>query len=171
MSQLEQAVTVACPLAQAGMRLRRFFQDHGNREGNTAKLTLAIELDIPGVPTPLTLKRTVVATIQAHHLPADMEPRYRVQWAPEVPGPFPMFAGELVVESADDYDSFGLRLIGAYSPPLGLVGQAFDQAMGNHIAGAAAGDLLHRIKEVIERDFQADEAAKGFAVHDVPSDG
>jgi hypothetical protein len=170
MSQLKQEVTVACPLAQAATRLQRYFREHGNREGDIAKLTLSIELDIPGVPTPLTLKRSVVATIQPHHLAADMEPRYLVQWAPEVPGPFPMFSGELIVESMDDYNSFRLRLGGEYSPPLGLLGQAFDQAMGNHIARAAAGDLLRRIKEAIERDFQADEAAKGFAVHDAPAD-
>jgi hypothetical protein len=38
--------------------------------------------------------------------------------------------------------------------------------MGNHIAHAAARDLLHRMKDAIERGFEVDEAAKGLAVHD-----
>jgi hypothetical protein len=171
MSQLDQEVTVTCPLAQAAARLRHFFKEHGNPDGDTSKLTLRIEVNIPGVPTPLTLQRAVIATIQLHHLPSDMEPRYQVQWAPEVPGPFPLFAGELVVESMDDYDSFRLRLKGAYTPPLGLVGQGFDNAMGNHVAQATAADLLHRIRDVIERDYQANEALKGYAVRDAPSNG
>jgi len=170
MSHLEQQVTVTCPLAQAAMRLRHFFREHGNSDGDTAKLTLRIEVDIPGIPTPLTLQRAVIATIEPHRLPADMDPRYSVQWTPEEPGPFPLFSGELVVESTDDYDSFGLRLSGRYTPPLGLVGQGFDIAMGNHVAQAAASDLLHRIKDAIERDFQADEAGKGFAVGHAASD-
>jgi hypothetical protein len=168
---LEQQVTVTCPLAQAATRLRNFFSANGNPDGDTAKLTLRIEVGIPGLPTQLTLQRAVLATLQPHHLPADMEPRYSVQWAPEVPGPFPLFSGELVVESTDDYDSFGLRLSGNYTPPLGLVGQGFDMAMGNRVAQAAASDLLHRIKDLIERDFQADEALKGFAQHHAASDG
>ena len=170
MSHLEQQVTVTCPLAQAAMRLRHFFREQGNRDGDTARLGLRIELGIPGIPTQLSLERAVIATIRPQRLALDMEPRYSVQWTPEEPGPFPLFSGELVVESTDDYDSFGLRLSGRYTPPLGLVGQGFDIAMGNHVAQAAASDLLHRIKDAIERDFQADEAGKGFAVGHAASD-
>lgn len=171
MSQLEQQVTVACPLAQAASRLKHFFREHGNPDGDTAKLELRIEVNIPGMASPLRFGRAVIATIQPHHLPADMEPRYAVQWAPEVPGPFPLFSGELLVESMDDYDSFRLRLSGSYTPPLGLVGQGFDHAVGNHVAQTTAANLLDRIKDVIERDFAADEAGKGFAVRDASSDG
>jgi hypothetical protein len=167
---LEQQVAVTCPLAQAAMRLRNFFRAHGNPDGDTAKLELRIEVGIPGIPTQLSLQRAVIATIQPHHLAADMEPRYSVQWTPEVSGPFPLFSGELVVESRDDYDSFGLRLSGRYTPPLGLVGQGFDIAMGNRVAQGTASDLLHRIKDAIEQDYQADEAGKEFAVRHAPSE-
>ncbi len=153
------------------MRLNRFFREHGNPEGDTAKLELRIEANLPRTPASLTLQREVIATIQAHHLPADMEPRYRVQWAPEVPGPFPLFSGELVVEGLEDYDSFRLRLRGDYTPPLGLLGQGFDTVIGNHIAQATASDLLQRVREIIERDFRADETAKGFVASDAVSDG
>jgi hypothetical protein len=160
MSHLEQRRSVTCPLAQAGMRLKGFFREHGNAEGDTAKLSLGIDLDVPGLPAPLALQRSVIVTIRPHHLPADMEPRYAVQWAPEIPGPFPLFAGELVVEAGDDYNSFTLFMSGNYTPPLGLVGKGFDAVLGNRVAQSTAEGLLLRIRDAIERGFAADEARK-----------
>lgn len=160
-SHLDKAVIVKCPLAQAALRLRQYFRDHGNTDGDTMKLTLGIDVPVPGSTAPVAVKRGVIATIQAHHLSADMAPRYRVQWAPEVPGPLPLFAGELVVGGDDDFDSFSLRLSGTYTPPLGIFGKGFDLAIGHRIAIATADDLLHNIQRAIERDYRADEARKG----------
>ena len=92
-----------------------------------------------------------------------MTPRYNVEWAPETPGPFPLFRGELVVEGMDDYDSFRLLLTGDYTPPLGVVGKSFDAAVGHRVAQATAHDLLDRIRILTEEDFGADEAAKGLS--------
>jgi hypothetical protein len=164
MSNIEQRRSVACPLAQAGMRLKQFFSLHGNREGDIAKLTIGIDLEVPGLAVPLALTRAVVVTIQPHHLPADMEPRYRVQWAPERPGPFPLFSGELIVESADDYNSFILCIAGNYTPPLGVVGQGFDAVVGNRVAQSTVEGLLQRIGGSIELEFAADEAKKHVAL-------
>jgi len=115
---------------------------------------------VPGLPTPLTLERSVIATIKLHHLAADMTPRFAVQWTPEKPGPFPLFAGELLVEAGNDYDTFTLRLSGTYMPPLGVVGKGFDTVLGNRIAQATAADLLHRLKDMIEQEFEVDEQRK-----------
>ncbi len=152
-----------CPLAQAAARLHDFFREHGNPEGDLAKLTLRLNANIAGFSLP-PIERTVIASIQPHHLPADTTPRYRVQWAAEHSGPFPLFAGELVVESGDDYDTFTLFLRGDYTPPLGLVGKGFDAALGNRIARATANDLLHHVKELVEREFQSNEARKDRSV-------
>jgi len=160
MSQLEQHRSVACPLAQAAMRLKHFFQQHGNADGDTVKLSIGIDLDVPGLPAPLALQRSVVVTVRPHHLAADMEPRYLVQWAPELHGPFPLFEGELVVEGGDDYNTFVLCLRGNYTPPLGLVGKGFDAVVGNRVAQATADGLLHRIRDSIEQAFGVDEARK-----------
>ncbi len=89
-----------------------------------------------------------------------MTPRYQVQWAPETAGPFPLFSGELVVDSGNDFDTFALRLRGNYTPPLGLVGKGFDVAVGNRVAQATANDLLHRVRDFIEREFRTDEGRK-----------
>ena len=92
-----------------------------------------------------------------------MTPRYAVAWAPEEPGPFPLFAGELRVENAEDYDAFWLVLRGSYEPPLGLVGAAFDAIVGSRIAAICARNLLTEIADNIETEFAADEARKGAA--------
>lgn len=160
MSTLDQRVIILCPLAQAAARLRQFFHGNGNAEPDTVRLVLHANVDIPGVSTPGGLERAVIATIQPRHLAADMTPRYSVQWAPETPGPFPLFAGELFVDCGDDYDTFRLRLSGEYKPPLGLLGKGFDAVVGRRIAQATASDLLRRIKDLVERQFAADEERK-----------
>ena len=91
-----------------------------------------------------------------------MTPRYSVAWAPEDPGPFPLFAGELRVENAEDYDAFWLVLEGSYEPPLGLVGAAFDRIAGARIAAICARNLLARIADEIETEFTEDEARKTY---------
>jgi len=160
MSELQERIDVACPLPQAAARLKHFFYEHGNAEDDTLKLDLRLDVNVPGLSTPLTLERSVIATIQLHHLPADMTPRFTVHWAPEKPGPFPLFTGELLVEAREDYDSFTLRLSGTYTPPLGVVGKGFDVVLGNRIAQATAIDLLHRLKDMIEQQFEIDEGRK-----------
>ncbi|GAC1307302.1 MAG: hypothetical protein NVSMB19_19960 [Vulcanimicrobiaceae bacterium] len=169
MSHLDQRTSITCPLAQAATRLKHFFREHGNKDGDTAKLTLGINVDMAGIATPAALQRSVIVTIQPHQLPADMTPRYRVQWAPEKPGPFPLFAGELVVGGGADFDTFSLRLSGSYTPPLGLVGKGIDVAVGNRVAQSTANDLLHRIKNFIEREFEADEARKPHGLRREPT--
>lgn len=159
-SQLEQQVDIACPLAQATSRLRDFFKAHGNADGDTLKLDLRLDVHVPGMESPIIVERPIIATVQAHHLPADMTPRFAVQWAPEKPGPYPLFSGELLVESGDDYNSFILKLTGAYTPPLGIFGKGFDAVVGNRIAQATATDLLHQLKTMIEQDYQENEARK-----------
>jgi hypothetical protein len=160
MSHLEERVSVACPSAQAGLRIRNFFANHADAGAEAATLTLRLDINLPPLMTPFTLQRSVLATIAPNHLTGDMTPRYRVQWAPEVPGPFPLFSGELLVGGESDYDTFSLRLSGDYTPPLGFFGKAFDLALGNRVAQATASDLLCQVRDLIERDYQEDEARK-----------
>lgn len=160
-SHLDRQVIVACPLPQAALRLAHYIRDHRNADSDTIKLHLGIDVALPGSSTAVAVKRAVIATIQPHHLAADMTPRYRVQWAPEVAGPWPLFSGELLVCGGNDFDSFSLQLTGTYTPPLGHFGEGFDLAIGHRIANATADDLLAHMKDAIERDFGADEARKG----------
>lgn len=160
MSHLQKRISVACPLAQAGVRLGDFFREHGNANGDTAKLSLHVDVKLPGLPMRVTLQRAVIVTLQPHRLPGDMTPRFNVQWAPEHPGPFPLFSGELLVESGDDYNTFTICLRGDYTPPLGIAGAGFDFLLGNYVAGVTASNLLHVIRDSIASKFEASEAGK-----------
>ncbi len=164
MSHIDRRLSVACPLGQARKRLEAFFRSAGNREGDTLKLSLHVEIPVPGLARAIDLSRSVIATIRPHPRPADMEARYSVQWAAQKPGPFPLFSGEMLVEGGADYDSFVLHLVGTYEPPLGALGGAFDALVGRRLAAATANNLLHQIRDVVERDFEADEERKREAV-------
>jgi hypothetical protein len=159
-TRIAQRTLVQCPLAQAAHRLTGFFRAHGNAAGDTARLSLGIDARVAGLPVPLHLERAVIVTLRPAHRAADMTPRYTVAWAPEEPGPFPLFAGELRVDGAEDYDAFWLVLEGSYEPPLGLVGAAFDAILGARIASTCARNLLAQIAESVEAAFAADEARK-----------
>jgi hypothetical protein len=159
-TQIFQRTLVHCPSAQSARRLANAFSDHGNQAGDTSKLLLFLNLNVPGVSAPLRVKRAVIVTLQRHPLEGDMDPRYLVQWAPAEPGPFPLFAGELRLEGDEDYDTFNLVLEGSYDPPLGLVGAGFDVIVGGHIAGICARNFLSTVADRIERAFAIDEARK-----------
>jgi len=163
MTKMHELVAVAAPLSQAASRLDEFFRVHGSEGGDMARLTLRLALNVPGLGSPLSIERDVIATIAPAHKPEDMTPRYRVQWAPETPGPYPLFAGELRVGAADDYDAFYLILDGSYEPPLGIAGGAFDALAGKYIAQQTALDLLSNVKSFIETAFARNEAGKAGA--------
>ncbi|MBV9439810.1 MAG: hypothetical protein JOZ24_07450 [Candidatus Eremiobacteraeota bacterium] len=62
---------------------------------------------------------------------------------------FPQFHGTVRLRIAS-VDATALRLEGAYRPPLGLLGRAFDAAIGRHIARATMRDLLARLGASLE---------------------
>jgi hypothetical protein len=169
MTKLTQHTSVNCPLPQAAQRLESFFRAHGNAAGDTARIRLQANVAPPGAPE-YTVERPVIATMQLRYVDGDMEPRYRIQWAPEGGGPYPLFAGELTIGGEDDYDSFRLTLSGAYEPPLGLAGAAFDAVAGHTIAERAASRLLAEIKTAIEAEFRSAERAKSEHAECMPSD-
>jgi hypothetical protein len=140
--------------------LAAFFKEHGNPDGDVAKLDLRVAAAVPGLPAPVSLSHPVVATLQYEAHPADMKPRFHVQWVPLGDQPLPAFAGALTVDSDEDYGSFFLVLDGRYEPPLGLAGQAFDAVVGHRIAESTADDLLARIRDYVEAAYRAEESGK-----------
>ncbi|MEO7202908.1 MAG: hypothetical protein ABI431_08570 [Candidatus Tumulicola sp.] len=160
MAKIRQNTEVHCPLFQASDRLAEVFRAHGNAEGDSAHLTLWVDASIPGMPTPIRLERSVIVTIERLHLVGEMVPTYTVRWGPTEPGPFPTFTGTLHVDADDDYDTFSLRLDGAYEPPLGLIGAAFDGIIGGRIAAMCSRNLLSLIAGEIEANYAKDEAEK-----------
>jgi len=69
----------------------------------------------------------------------------------------PRFAGTLSAGEKDP-GATTLTLEGAYTPPLGVAGAAFDLVAGRKIASATAHGLLEDIKEFIESDYRTARA-------------
>ena len=73
---------------------------------------------------------------------------------------FPQFHGTLRLR-IETVDSTRLTLEGAYRPPFGLPGRAFDMLLGRRIAHATMTDLIDRIARGLERredDYRASMA-------------
>lgn len=160
MTTLSRRVLIHCPLAQAPRLLESFFQVHGDPRGESARFDVGVEATIPGIPAPISLNHGVVATLKYDPHPTDMHPRFGVEWAPTGDGPLPKFSGTLSIESDEDYDAFFAALEGQYEPPLGIAGRAFDALVGHRIAEATADQLLHRIRDYVEKAYAAEEAGK-----------
>ena len=165
MTTLSERTLVHCSVNQAAKHLARYFKARGNSDGDVARLSLRAEVPVPGAKGTVKLERTAIATLIPRHAPGEMMPHYAVTWAPEQPGPYPTFNGDLAIESGDDYDAFYLVLNGDYQPPLGALGAAFDSVVGHRIAESTAQNLLATIADSIEADFLSVEQTKADARH------
>jgi hypothetical protein len=150
MSSIITKQVVEAPLASAARLLEVYVQAQPARENGAVQIGLHAH----------NLERSAVITLTPARRPQDMAPRFAVHWEAEGDGPYPVFDGTLTVEGGDDYDMFRLALDGAYQPPLGIVGVAFDLLIGNRIADQTARELLADIAGVMEARFATEEAAK-----------
>ncbi len=160
MTTLSRRVLIHCPLAQAPRFLQAFFAVHGDPGGEAAQFDVGVEANIPGIPAPVSLNHSVVATLKYEPHPSDMQPRFAVDWAPTGDGPLPTFSGTLAIEPDEDYNAFFAVLDGRYDPPGGIAGRAFDALFGHRIAEATADHLLQRIRDYVEKSYAAEEAGK-----------
>jgi hypothetical protein len=95
--------------------------------------------------------------------PAHVDEPIGVRWTPFRGGIYPSFEGELrVLEGDRSYPSI-LELEGHYTPPLGMLGSAFDAAVGHKIAETTAQYLLKGLARGIVARLRSDRWLKTFA--------
>ncbi len=92
--------------------------------------------------------------------PMHFDEPWAVTWEPRGGGPFPTFSGTLSVRADEDWNVAALELDGAYTPPMGVPGAAFDHVLGSHIATSTAKALLSEIGDRIVERYHQEEAAK-----------
>ncbi len=154
MTSIKERVYVSCPFGKAPSFLN-YYLDRLARtsDADGAVLRLAVPLTEFGIPSDVAVHRDVVARFEP---PSEKEfgrASTPVRWTPEGGGPFPDFVGAITVEEDERYGSCALVLEGAYEPPLGIVGKAFDAAMGRRIAQRTARELLRVLRRKIETDW------------------
>ncbi len=158
-SALKQQTLVACPLAQAKLRVTAFMKENGSPDGLSLRTPLGFALSAGGPEAGLRLDHRVTIDLSIASRMTALETSWDVEWKSDDGGPYPHFRGTLAVEN-DDYSSFWLILRGTYEPPFGVFGSAFDLLLGKRIAAQSARELLARMAASIEAGFAADEALK-----------
>lgn len=155
MTHLHEHRFLKCPYSRARTYLRDALESIAqNREPQ--KLTLRV----PFRSGDLALKKDVIVTYARASDAMHFDEPWHVSWKPDGGGPYPEFEGDLTVRADEDYPTSILELTGAYTPPLGLAGAAFDAVAGSKISAATAQDLLRTIGETMERRYHDEEAAK-----------
>jgi hypothetical protein len=145
MSEIHECLTVLCPFEQTPQAAAAYVA------------SLPVENDAHMVPIRIALGDLTVerrADLKIKHSRA--YPGFEIMeiaWKPHDGGPYPIFRGTLSVEDVGGNFS-RLDLDGAYDPPLGIVGAAFDAVVGHRIAVAGARQLLEEIKNGMELAFQ-----------------
>ena len=105
-----------------------------------------------GVDGPASRKDVIV-----HYHSSGGHVPWSVAWQPADGGIYPDFYGKLWIEQ-DDSNAPVLVLEGAYRPPLGFAGKAFDLVIGARVASITAREFLRAIAAEMQREHAIDEA-------------
>lgn len=152
MSELLERRYVRCPYHLAQRYLSGAV---GARAASGEPDRLTLTLSVPGAE----LVKDVVVTFSGAIDPMHFDEPWHIHWKPQA-GPYPEFDGELTVRADETYEAAQLELRGAYRPPGGALGAAFDKVVGAKIAAATARALLERIGKEMEARYASDESAK-----------
>jgi hypothetical protein len=164
-SALKQLTLVECPMAEAKKRLWQFLQ-HGSHDGKSTFVPLQFTVLAPDTGANVRMDVRARLRLVAPGSNGTLVPSFEVDWKSIDGGPYPTFAGELVVEEQAAHDeTFWFKLEGRYDSPRGILGTFFDPVLGHEIAAASARALLSRIASFIEAAFASDERAR---IHRTP---
>jgi hypothetical protein len=147
MSTVNSSIPVLCPYADAV----------GYLESYLALNRGLVRLEIPfaslGLPTGLglgleALVRYTISPSRTGPASATSD-TITVEWSARTGGPYPSFSGTLRVEPNESLCR--LTIEGAYIPPLGALGAAFDKLAGRRIADATVAALLKTLAGELEK--------------------
>jgi hypothetical protein len=150
--RLNRSVLVNTPAAFARAYVTTSFLERpsANEKSDGAEISLRFPLPrfiIGG----LTLEKRV--NVSLRYGSADAAGRaLTISWRPIGSSALPDFHGKLVA-TPETETACRLAIAGAYTPPGGIAGVAFDQLIGGRISAATIGSLLDQFKASIEADY------------------
>jgi hypothetical protein len=157
MSTLSVRHFTRCPYSRARQALEQALAAVADlRQPQTLTLSVPLGKDEAAG----ALRKDVIVSYARGADPKHFDQPWTIHWTPTPGGVYPDFNGELTVRAADEHSNCFLELQGAYTPPLGPIGSAFDAAIGHRIASATGAQLLATIGDAMEREYQREEAAK-----------
>jgi hypothetical protein len=158
MSVIKERVYVAAPYTQAREAFERRLGLAAGEKHGTCSLMLAFPLGEDH-----EIARAVTATTQRQPDSANYTSHYLISWDAGRTArgvPTPAFAGTLTLSAGQDYGETVLQLVGAYEPPGGIAGRAFDEMVGRRVAHTTLSELLAGVGEVLRESHDRTEAAK-----------
>ncbi len=158
MSIVKERVYVAAPYTQA----REAFERRLGLTAASKRGECTLMLAFP-VGEGHEIARAVTATTQRQREGANYISHYLISWDAGRTAnglPTPAFAGSLTLSAGEDYGETVLQLDGAYDPPGGPAGRAFDELLGRRVAHATMHELLNGVGEVLRETHARIEAAK-----------
>jgi len=151
MSRIKESTLVDCPLHEIMYYAERYFSVH-RRGQEPGVFTLSIDSANLKIPGGVQASHTVKIAHEVKKDPAGLDV-ISLAWDPQ-DQIMPKFTGVLNAERQEAAHSM-LVLEGQYTPPLGIVGAAFDAVLGQRIASATAATLLRDIKAFIESTYES----------------
>ena len=155
MATIHQQLTLHCPYALAKIYLERHLGPIADASQPTI-LTLSAPLTGRG-PQPAV---NVELRASLAHVPGETGQVWTITWQSPKHDAFPVFSGTVAAREGESRHSCRLEIIGDYTPPLGIVGAAFDAVLGHRIANATAAELLRSLGATIESAFELEERTK-----------
>ncbi len=135
MSTLREFTTVQCPFEDTATYLSSRFGD-----GSTT-LPLRVRIADLRVERDVDIRLAPKPGYPGYHL-------FDLGWVPKDGGPYPSFEGTLSI-AQDAINWSRIEIDGAYRPPFGVLGLAFDAAVGHRIAQATAVELLAEFRRIL----------------------
>jgi len=145
MKELRERIEVACPAGEAEEGLLAFFSAREDVDGMTR-----MRLRVPIAGSNLSLEREVRVEARRSRDDENLNDLVHVSWQAENAVVFPRFEGALIAWGDGSPETSFVELRGTYTPPLGVAGQLFDDAIGYQIAQATAQQFLRDVKRDIE---------------------
>lgn len=114
-------------------------------------LRLRMPLNAPG-RDPAAIEQDVRYELEHRRDESGLNDVIAIAWHVDGPVPLPGFRGTIGADWSTDGDDRQsvLRLDGTYTPPAGLLGEVFDEAIGSRMASLTIRDLLRRIARKVE---------------------
>lgn len=150
MTHIHVTDTIEYSPERAGPVLEEYMD---RRRGSSGEIAVSLRLDLAafGLRGDLAIKHDVLMRFVPAE-PKDCSISYDVEWTPAPAGPYPRFSGTMRLLPAADSRRSVLELSGAYEPPLGMLGAAFDAMLGHRIAAATLRAFAHDLASQISPD-------------------
>lgn len=154
MKRLRDKIKIQCSAAETQRRIGAYFDALRGSDG-VAHVRLRVALKAPMGALGLSIDREVRIDARTVRDDENINDVIRIHWDVDGSVAFPEFDGTLVAWGEDDPDGSYVEINGEYKPPLGGVGEAFDDAFGHKIAESTAREFLNDLKRAIEKKVTA----------------